>query len=51
MLSGTVSEAGSVGTERSVVGASIWGVRRQAEDVGRILERALEGFVLSAAER
>jgi hypothetical protein len=44
------SEAGSIGTERSV-GASIWGVRRQAEDVGRFLEGALQGFVLSSVER
>lgn len=51
MLSGAVSEAGSVGTERSVVGASIWGVRRQAEEVGRLLEGRLEGFGLSGGER
>jgi len=48
--SSAVSEAGSIGTERSM-GASIWGVRRQAEDVGRFLEGALQGFMLSAVER
>jgi hypothetical protein len=47
VISGAVSEAGSVGTQGSVNGASIWGVRRQAEDVGRYLEGKLEGFVLS----
>ena len=51
VTSGAVSEAGSVGTQGSVSGASIWGVRRQAEDVGRFLEGKLEGFVLSAGER
>lgn len=51
MQSGAVSEAGSVGTQGSTAGASIWGVRRQAEEVGRFLEGALEGFVLSAGER
>ena len=50
-MSGAVSEAGSMGTERSVVGASIWGIRRQAEDLGRRLEGRLEGFGLSAGER
>ena len=50
-MSGAVSDAGSVGTERSVVGASIWGVRRQAEELGRRLEGRLEGFGLSAGER
>lgn len=50
-MSGAASEAGSVRTERSVVGASIWGIRRQAEDLGRRLEGRLEGFGLSAGER
>jgi hypothetical protein len=43
-----VSEAA---TERSVVGSSIWGVRRQADEVGRFLEERLEGFGMSAGER
>lgn len=45
------SEAGSVGTERSLVGSGVWGVRRQAEEVGRLLEGRLEGFGLSGGER
>ncbi|TVY59685.1 hypothetical protein LSUE1_G009267 [Lachnellula suecica] len=46
------SEAGSVGS--SVTGArahaSILGIKRQAEEVGRWLENSLQGFVLSAGE-
>jgi hypothetical protein len=45
------SEAGSVGTGASLgTPASILGVRRQAEEVGRWLEGKLEGFVLSAGD-
>jgi hypothetical protein len=50
VASGAGSDSGSVGTERSA-GASIWGIRRQAEEVSRFLEGALQGFVLSAVER
>lgn len=50
--SGAPSEAGSVGS--SVVGAkthaSILGIKRQAEEVGKWLENSLQGFVLSANE-
>ncbi|PSS22177.1 hypothetical protein M430DRAFT_49329 [Amorphotheca resinae ATCC 22711] len=48
-FSGAGSEAGSVGAERSTH-ASIWSVRRQAEEVGRLLEGRFEGFVLSSGE-
>jgi hypothetical protein len=50
--SGAPSEAGSVGS--SVTGgrtqASILGVKRQADEVGRWLEDKLRGFVLNSAE-
>jgi hypothetical protein len=50
--SGAPSETGSVGS--SVAGArthaSILGIKRQAEEVGRWLETSLQGFVLSASE-
>ncbi|TVY52788.1 hypothetical protein LCER1_G005352 [Lachnellula cervina] len=50
--SGAPSEAGSVGS--SVTGArthaSILGIKRQAEEVGRWLETSLQGFVLSTGE-
>ena len=45
------SEAGSMGTSASLgTPASILGVRRQAEEVGRWLEGKLEGFVFSVGE-
>ena len=50
VTSGAVSEVDSIGTE-AITGASMWGIRRQAEDVGRFLEGALQGFVLSTVER
>lgn len=40
------SDVGSIGSERAAQ-ASIWSVRRRAEDVGNALEKRLEGFVLS----
>jgi hypothetical protein len=45
--SGAPSEAGSVRSTRT---ASIMGVKRQAEEVGRWLDGQLEGFQLSSAE-
>lgn len=45
--SGAPSEAGSVRSTRT---ASIMGVKRQAEEVGRWLDRQLEGFQLSSVE-
>ena len=44
------SEAGSIGSERGV-GASIWGVRRRAEEVSAALEERLVGFELSGEGR
>jgi hypothetical protein len=48
-ISGTASEVGSVGTERTAH-ASIWGVRKQAAEVSQLLEARLEGFELSSGE-
>lgn len=48
-ISGAGSEAGSAVTERGAH-ASIWGVRRHAEEVGRLLEEKLGGFVLSSGD-
>lgn len=48
--SGAVSDAGSVGSERGAQ-ASIWGLRRRADEVGAALEERLEGFVLSIEGR
>lgn len=50
LLSGPVSEAGSVGSERGTQ-ASIWSVRRRADEVSAALEGRLEGFVLSGEGR
>jgi hypothetical protein len=50
LLSGAASEAGSVGSERGAQ-ASIWGVRRRADEVSAALEGKLEGFVLSGEGR
>jgi hypothetical protein len=47
--SGGGSEAGSAVTERGAH-ASIWSVRRHAEEVGRLLEEKLGGFVLSSGD-
>jgi hypothetical protein len=49
MISGAGSEAGSAVTERGAH-ASIWSVRRHAEEVGRLLEEKLGGFVLSSGD-
>jgi hypothetical protein len=50
--SGAPSEVGSVGS--SVTGArtqaSILGIKRQAEEIGKWLENSLQGLVLSAGE-
>jgi len=50
--SGAPSEVGSVGS--SVTGArtqaSILGIKRQAEEIGRWLENSLRGLVLSSGE-
>jgi hypothetical protein len=50
VLSGAVSDAGSAGSERGAQ-ASIFGVRRRADEVGAALEGRLEGFVLSPEGR
>lgn len=50
LLSGAVSDAGSVGSERGAT-ASIWGLRRRADEIGAALEERLEGFVLSVEGR
>ena len=50
-ISAAPSEAGSVGTSASLgAPTSIWGVRRQAEEVAKWLEGNLEGFVSSIGE-
>lgn len=50
ILSGAVSEAGSVNSERGAQ-ASIWSVRRRADGLSAALERKLEGFMLSVEAR
>lgn len=50
--SGAPSESGSVGssTTGARTHASILGIKRQAEEVGKWLENSLQGFVLGASE-
>lgn len=50
MFSGAVSEAGSMTSERGSQ-ASIWSVKRRADQVSAALEGKLEGFVLSGEGR
>jgi hypothetical protein len=50
VLSGAVSEAGSVGSEGGAQ-TSIWSMRRRADAVSAALETRLEGFVLSGEGR
>lgn len=45
-----MSDAGSIGSQKGAQ-ASIFGVRRRADEVGAALEEKLEGFVLSAEGR
>lgn len=49
-ISGTGSEAGSIGTERGT-NTSIWGVRKRALEISKLLEGRLEGFELSSRDR